>query len=49
MGEGRGVHRFLLSARGKHKRRLEDNNKFCLHGIEWGVNWINLAQDRDKC
>jgi hypothetical protein len=48
MGERRGVHRFLVRARGKHWRRLEDNIKFGLEGIRWGVNWINLAQDRDK-
>jgi hypothetical protein len=48
MGERRGVHGFMVRARGKHRRRLEDNIKFVLQGIGWDVNWINLPQDGDK-
>jgi len=32
MGERRDVHRFLVKACGKHRRRLEDNFKFGLQG-----------------
>jgi hypothetical protein len=49
MGEGRRVHRFLVRARRKRRRRLEGNIRCGLQGIGWGVNWINLAQDRDNC
>ena len=45
----RGVRRYLVRARGKSRRRLEDNIKFVLQGIGWSVNWINLAQGRVKC
>jgi hypothetical protein len=34
---------------GKPRRRWVDNNRMDLGEIEWsGVNWIDLAQDRDK-
>jgi hypothetical protein len=34
---------------GRPKRRWEDNIKIYLKGLEWeGVNWINVAKDRDK-
>jgi hypothetical protein len=55
MGEGRGVHRFLV---GKHEgkrqlgrsiRRWEDNIKADLQ-VEGcvGMDWIELARDRDR-
>jgi hypothetical protein len=35
-------------ALGRPKQRLEDNIKMDLKEIVWeGVNWIQLAQDRD--
>lgn len=35
---------------GKTTCRWEDNIKTCLKEIGWeGVNWINLAHDRNKC
>jgi hypothetical protein len=34
---------------GRPKRKWEDNIKFDLRGIGWEVvDWIHLAQDRDK-
>ena len=40
--EGRGP-------RGRHKPRWEDNIKMCLHGvIMWGIDWIDVAHDRDS-
>jgi hypothetical protein len=39
----------LVRVRGKHRRKLKDNVKFGFLGIGWGVYWINLAQDTDKC
>jgi hypothetical protein len=35
---------------GKTRCRWEGNIKTCLKEIGWeGVNWINLAHDRNKC
>jgi hypothetical protein len=37
------------SALGRRGHRWEDNIKMDLKSIGWGgVNWIDLAQDRDK-
>jgi hypothetical protein len=55
MGEGRGVYRVLVGKPegkkplGRHRRRWEDNIKADLQevGCE-GVDWIELAQDRDR-
>jgi len=34
---------------GRPKRRWEDSIKIYLKGVEWeGVNWINVAKDRDN-
>jgi hypothetical protein len=34
---------------GKYRRRPEDNIKMDLRGIGWcGVDWINMAWDRDQ-
>jgi len=30
------------------KRRWEDNIKMDLQELEWSMNWIDLAQDRDR-
>jgi hypothetical protein len=33
---------------GKPRRRLEDNIKLDIQKIGWGMDWIVLAQDRDR-
>ena len=55
MGERRGVHRALVGkSEGKRplrrpRRRWEDNINMDLQEVEcWGVDWIELAQDRDR-
>jgi hypothetical protein len=51
MGEKRNAHRLLVGKRplGRPRRRWADNIKIDLLEIGWdGVDWIGLAQDRDK-
>jgi hypothetical protein len=55
MGEGRNVYRVLVgkpkgrSLLGRPRRRWEDGIKMDLGEIGWrGVEWIHLAQDRDR-
>ena len=54
MGEGRGVHRFLVGKPegkrplGRPKRRWEDNIKVDLQEVGEGGDWMELAQDRDR-
>jgi hypothetical protein len=55
MGEGRNVYRVLVrKPEGKRplerpRRRWEDGIKIDLREIGWGgVEWIHLAQDRDR-
>jgi hypothetical protein len=54
MGEKRGVYRILVGrpeARrtlGRPRRRWEDNTKMDLQEVGWGMDWIELAQDRDR-
>jgi hypothetical protein len=55
MGEGRGVYRLLVwKPEGKRplgipRRRREDNIKMDLQEEGyWGMDWIELAQDRDR-
>jgi hypothetical protein len=33
---------------GKPRRRCEDNIKMDLQEVGWGMDWIDLAQDRDS-
>jgi hypothetical protein len=54
-GEKRGVYRILVGRPegrrplGRPRRRCEDNIKMDLGEVEWvGINWIELAQDRDR-
>jgi hypothetical protein len=56
MGETRNVYRILVGKlEGKRplerpRRRWVDNIKIDLRKIGWdGVDWIDLAQDRDQC
>jgi hypothetical protein len=51
----RGVYRVLMGITergiplGRPKRRWEDNNKMDLQGVGFaGMDWIEVAQDRDK-
>jgi len=55
MGERRGVYRVLVGKSeekrplGRPRRRWEDNIKMDLQEVGCGdVDWIELAQDRDK-
>ena len=55
MGEGRGVYRVLVGKHegkrplGRPRRRWEDNIKMDLQEMGcWGMDWIELAQDRDR-
>jgi hypothetical protein len=55
MGKRRGVYRVLVAKPegktifGRPKRRWEDNNKMDLQEVGcWVMDWIELAQDRDR-
>jgi hypothetical protein len=55
MGERRNAYRLLVGRpegrrpRGKPRRRWVDNIKIDLREIGWdGMDWIDLAQDRDQ-
>jgi len=55
MGEGRGVYRVLVGKPerkrplGRPRRKWKDNIKMGLQKVGWwGMNWVNLAQDRDR-
>ena len=55
MGEGRGLYRVLVGKPegkrplGRHRLRWEDNIKMDLQEVGCGgMNWIELAQDRDR-
>jgi hypothetical protein len=55
MGERRGAYRGLVGKPdgrrpfGRPRRRWEDNIKMDLREVGWGgMDWINLAQDRDR-
>jgi hypothetical protein len=54
MGEKRGAYRILVGRPegrrplGRSRRRWEDNIKMGLQEVGWGMDWIELAQDRDR-
>jgi hypothetical protein len=55
MGEERGAYRILLGRPegrrplGRPRRRWEDNIKMDIREVGWeDMNWIELAQDRDR-
>jgi hypothetical protein len=33
---------------GRHRRRWEDNIKMDLQEVGWGMDWTDLAQDRNR-
>jgi hypothetical protein len=54
MGEKRGAYRILVGRPegrrplGRPRHRREDNIKMDLEEVGWGMDWIELAQDRDR-
>jgi hypothetical protein len=54
MGEKRGAYRILVGRSegrrqlGKPRRRWEDRIKMDLQEVGWGMDWIELAEDRDR-
>jgi hypothetical protein len=54
MGDKRDAYRILVGRPegrrplGRHRRRGEDNIKTGLQEVGWGMNWIELARDRDR-
>jgi hypothetical protein len=55
MGEKRNAYRILVGkpegkrTLGRPRRRWVDNSKLSLREIGWdGVDWVDLAQDRDQ-
>jgi hypothetical protein len=55
MGERRGAYRALVGKPegrrplGRPRRRWEDNIRMDVREVGWGgMDWINLAQDRDR-
>jgi hypothetical protein len=55
MGEKRNAYRLLVgkpegkTPLGRPRRRWLDNNRRDLVEVDWGdVDWIEMAQDRDK-
>jgi hypothetical protein len=55
MGEWRGAYRILVGRPegmrplGRPRRRWEDNIKIDLQEVGWeGMDWIDMAQDRDR-
>jgi hypothetical protein len=54
MGEKRCAYRILVGrpegrrSLGRLRRRWEENIKMDLQDVEWGMDWIELVQDRDR-
>jgi hypothetical protein len=54
MGEKRGAYRILVGRPegrrplGRLRRRWEDHIKMDLQEVGWGMDWIELAQDREQ-
>jgi hypothetical protein len=55
MGEGIGAYRILVGRPegrrplGRPRRRWKDNIKMDLQEVGWGgMDWIDMAQDRDR-
>jgi len=53
MGERRGVHMVFVEKPegrrplGRPRRKWEDNIKMDLQEVGWGMDWIDLSQERD--
>jgi hypothetical protein len=39
---------YLVYSLGRPKRRWEDNIKMDIIEVGWGMNWIDLTEDRDR-
>jgi hypothetical protein len=54
MTEGRGEYRIFVGRPevrrplGRPRHRWEDNIKLDLQDVGWGMDWVELAQDRDR-
>jgi hypothetical protein len=54
VGEQRGAYRISVGRPegrrllGRPRRRCEDNIKMDLEAVEWGMEWIELVQGRDR-
>jgi hypothetical protein len=54
MGKKRGAYKILVGRPegkrllGRPRSRSEDNLKMDLQEVGWGMDWIELAQDRDR-
>jgi hypothetical protein len=54
MGEKRGVYRILVGITerrrrvGRPRRRSEYSIKMDIEEVGWGMDWIELAEDRDR-
>jgi hypothetical protein len=54
MGEKRSAYKILVGRPegrqplGRSRRRGEDNIKMDLQEVGWGMDWLELAQDRDR-
>jgi hypothetical protein len=54
MGEMRGVYRVLVrkpegkNLLGRPRRRWENNIQMDLQELGWGIDWIDLARDRER-
>jgi hypothetical protein len=54
MGDRTGAYRVLMGRPEgnrllvRSRRRWKDNIKKDLQEVEWGMNWIDLAQNRDR-
>jgi hypothetical protein len=50
LGEKRNTYRILVGKPEGYRprRRWEDNVRMDLRKIGWGMDWIDLAQDRDQ-
>jgi hypothetical protein len=54
MGEKGGAYRILMGRPegrrplGRPRRRWKKNIKIDLQDLGWGMDWIELAQDRDR-
>ena len=55
VGERRGAYKFWWGksvggrSLGRPRRRWEDNIKMYFLEVGWGMDLIDLAQDRDRC